>query len=231
MTEKDIKQLVARFMDGETSLDEERRLAEYFRSNPNEPEMEDMASLFALFDTGMPIEGVTDVKPKVPAPRHIILHPAWWASVAAVAVVFVAFTFSIRYLSTSREQKTTDVVCQVPRQAIEEQVIEKQSATQYAPTAEPVAEPATRPMPQVARKPVVAKVKPKSQSKAVPEIVPDSVVEATLKRQEMEAQIRYEQQMLAQAQAEREMQQQAMLMEAVAEYVANMEYVETIQVW
>ncbi len=227
MTEKDIKQLVARFMDGETSLDEERRLAEYFRSHPNEPEMEDMVSLFALFDTGMPIEGVTGVEPKAPAPHHITLHPVWWASVAAVAVVLVAFTF----LSTSREQKTTNVVCQVPRQAIEEQVIEKQSATQYAPTAEPVAEPATSPVPRGAHKSVVAKAKPKSQSKAVPEIVPDSVVEATLKRQEMKAQIRYEQQMLAQAQAEREMQQQAMLMEAVAEYVANMEYVETIQVW
>ncbi len=226
MTEKDIKQLVARFMDGETSLGEERRLAEYFRLHPNEPGMEDIASLFALFDTGMPIEGVTDVKPKAPTPRHITLHPAWWASVAAVAVVLVAFTFSIRYLSMSREQKTTDVVCLQPRKAIE-----KHSATQDAPTAEPVAEPATRPVPRIARKPVVAKAKPKSQSKAVPEIVPDSVVEATLKRQEMEVQIRYEQQMLAQAQAEREMQQQAMLMEALADYVANMEYVETIQVW
>ncbi len=231
MTEKDIKQLVTRFMEGETSLDEERRLADYFRSHPNEPGMEDIASMFALFDTGMPIEGVTDVQPKAHSHRRITRHPAWWASVAAVAVVFVAFTFSIRYLTPRHEEATTHIVCQVSQPVTTQQPKEEESAAQAEPMAETAAKSALR----ITDKPIVAQTKPKAQSETapapVPEMLPDSVVEAALMQQRIDAQIKYKQQMLAQEQAERELQQQAKLMEAVAEYVANMEYVETIQVW
>ncbi len=228
MTEKELKQLVTRFMEGETSLDEERRLAEYFRSHPDEPGMEDIAAMFAFFDTGMPIEGVTDVEPKTQTPRRIALHPAWWTSVAAAVVVLVAFTFSIPYLTPLHEEEASYVISQVAQPVAPQQPPRGPLAPVPAPTAKPVS-------PRIGGKPTAALTKPKTQSETAsappPEMLPDSVVEATLMQQRMAAQIKYKQQMLAQEQAERELQQQAMVMEALAEYVANMEYVETIQVW
>ncbi len=239
-------------MEGKTSLEEERCLAEYFRSHPNEPGMDDIAAMFALFDTGMLIEGVTDVEPKAPKAqeqRRIALHPAWWASVAAAAVLLVAFTFSIQYLIPLHEQQSANnVVCQVAQHSIGEQPTEKQTVVESASTAEsvaePIAKPVTRPtttksVPRVVHKPVVAQAKPKLQPKpspesvrnSVPEISADSVVKAVLRQNEMEVQAIYEQQLLARARAERALRRQAAEMQLMAECIARYEYTETITVW
>ncbi len=211
MTDNDIKQLVPRFMEGETSLDEERRLAEYFRSHPAEPGMEDVAAMFALFDTGMPVEGVTDVQPKAQPARRTALHPAWWLAVAAVAVLLVAFTFSVQFQAPTCEPQLQPVVCHAPQQPVTEQ-----------------------PAPQVVHEQPVAQAKvvakPKSQPAPVPELAPDSVVEAVLLQQEMEVQQAYDQ-MLDDAYTEAALLAQAKALDAMADYVANLEYVETIPVW
>ncbi len=211
MTDKDIKQLVTRFMDGETSLDEERRLAEYFRTHPAEPGMEEVAAMFALFDTGMPIEGVTDVLPKAQPARRTALHPAWWLAVAAVAVLLVAFTFSVQFQAPTCEPQPQPVISHVPQQPVIEQ-----SAPQVV-HEQPVAQAK-----------VVAK--PKPQPVSVPEMAPDSVVEAVLVQQKMEVQQAYDQ-MLTDAQTEAVLLAQAAALDAMADYVANLEYVETIPVW
>ncbi len=209
MTNDNIKQLVARFMDGETSLDEERCLAEYFRTHPAEPGMEDVAAMFALFDTGMPIEGVTDVQPKAQQSRRIALHPAWWMTVAAVAVLLVVLTLSMQFMTPTYEPQPQPVVTYVPQQPVAEQ-----------------------PAPQVIHEqPVVqAKVMPKPQPVPVPEMAPDSVLEAVLQQQEMEVQQAYDQ-MLTDAYTEAALLAQAKALDAMADYVANLEYVETIPVW
>ncbi len=222
MTEKELKQLVARFMQGATSLDEERQLAEYFRSHPDEPGMEDIASMFALFDTGMPIEGITDVEPKTRkahTAHRITLHRAWWTSVAAVALLLVAFTFGIRHLDPLRKQET---VAEPTAQSVAVPVAESDSKTIITPTTESV--------PHVAHSPLVAQAKPKAQPKPAPEMVPDSVVEAILMEQEAAALLAYNQ-MQAETQAEEALLTQAEAMDRVADYVANIEYVETIPVW
>ncbi len=211
MTDKDIKQLVSRFMQGETSLDEERRLAEYFRTHPAEPGLEDVAALFALFDTGMPIEGVTDVSPKAQPARRTTLHPAWWMAVAAVAVLIVVLTVSVQFQAPTCEPQPHPVVCHVPQQPVAEQ-----------------------PAPQVVHEQPVAQArvvaKPKPQPAPVPELAPDSVVEAVLLQQEMEVQQAYDR-MLDDAYTEAALLAQAKAMDAVADYVANLEFVETIPVW
>ncbi len=225
-------------MEGATSLDEERRLAEYFRSHPDEPGMEDIASLFALFDTGMPIEGITDVKPRAPkahTARRITLHRAWWTSVAAVALLLVAFTFGIRHLTPLRKQETAQTVCHVPRQdSGEGHTAQPLAETVAEPVAKPdtktIITPTTEPVPHVAHSPLVAQAKPKAQPKPAPEMVPDSVMEAILMEQEAAALLAYNQ-MQAEAQAEEALLAQAEAMDRVADYVANIEYVETIPVW
>ena len=76
-TKEYISHLLCRFMNGETALDEERMLEEYFRTEKHIPEeWADYKEMFAYFESGM-----TDTPVVV---RHRRLWP--WA-VAAVAIV------------------------------------------------------------------------------------------------------------------------------------------------
>ena len=52
--ENTIRALLRRFMDGETSLDDERLLAEYFRDHPVPEDLRPYHDMFAWFDRGMP---------------------------------------------------------------------------------------------------------------------------------------------------------------------------------
>ncbi len=113
MTAMEIKQLIDRYMNGQTTVDEEQLLARYFRSATDLPDdLQPYRDMFAYFDEGMPLgalpyfdEGMplgalpefdgsagqaeTRVAPdssKVVAPRRRSLHmAAWWSGAAAVA--------------------------------------------------------------------------------------------------------------------------------------------------
>ncbi len=53
----DIRKLIDKFMDGTSTLDEERLLGEYFSTEENLPqEFEPYREMFAYFDKGMPID-------------------------------------------------------------------------------------------------------------------------------------------------------------------------------
>lgn len=57
MDEKKIQSLLDRFMEGETTLEEEKILGEYFRSNNDvKAEWKAYKSMFAYFDKGMPYD-------------------------------------------------------------------------------------------------------------------------------------------------------------------------------
>ena len=113
MTAMEIKQLIDRYMNGQTTVDEEQLLARYFRSATDLPDdLQPYRDMFAYFDEGMPLgalpyfdEGMplgalpefdgsagqaeTRVAPdssKVVAPRrHSLRMAAWWSGAAAVA--------------------------------------------------------------------------------------------------------------------------------------------------
>ena len=113
MTAMEIKQLIDRYMNGQTTVDEEQLLARYFRNATDVPDsLKPYRDMFAYFDEGMPLgalpyfdEGMplgalpefdgsagqaeTRVAPdssKVVAPRRRSLHmAAWWSGAAAVA--------------------------------------------------------------------------------------------------------------------------------------------------
>lgn len=113
MTAMEIKQLIDRYMNGQTTVDEEQLLARYFRSATDLPDdLQPYRDMFAYFDEGMPLgalpyfdEGMplgalpefdgsagqaeTRVAPdssKVVAPRrHSLRIAAWWSGAAAVA--------------------------------------------------------------------------------------------------------------------------------------------------
>lgn len=54
--DKNIEQLIKRFMDGQTTVEEESRIAEYFRTHDVEDEWKAYKDMFAWFDNGMPIQ-------------------------------------------------------------------------------------------------------------------------------------------------------------------------------
>lgn len=106
MTAMEIKQLIDRYMNGQTTVDEEQLLARYFRSATDLPDdLQPYRDMFAYFDEGMPLgalpefdgsagQAETRVAPdssKVVAPRrHSLRMAAWWSGAVAVAVAAVA---------------------------------------------------------------------------------------------------------------------------------------------
>lgn len=53
---KEIEQLIKRFMDGQTTVDEENRIAEYLRTHEVEDEWKPYKDMFGWFDDGMPLQ-------------------------------------------------------------------------------------------------------------------------------------------------------------------------------
>ena len=96
-----IQQLIDKYMNGQTTVDEEQLIARYFRSATDVPDsLKPYRDMFAYFDEGMPLgtlpefdgsAGQADTRvahdsSKVVAPRrHSLRMAAWWSGAAAVA--------------------------------------------------------------------------------------------------------------------------------------------------
>lgn len=91
--EKDIRQLLDRFMAGETSLEEEALLGEWFRQHPDvSDDLKEYRMMFGYFDEGMPLEHqaenhVADAHPKAKARMRRLWLPIGMA--ASIALLFV----------------------------------------------------------------------------------------------------------------------------------------------
>ena len=88
-----IEALLDKFMDGQTTVEEEALLADYFRSGDVPAEWEDYRAMFDYFDRGMTPPVAT------PRPRH-----AWWwtaGAAAAIAALIVGVTVLNRPASTT----------------------------------------------------------------------------------------------------------------------------------
>lgn len=98
-----IQQLIDKYMNGQTTVDEEQLIARYFRNATDVPDsLKPYRDMFAYFDDGMPLGALpefdgsagqadTRVAPdssKVVAPRRRSLRmAAWWSGAVAVAAV------------------------------------------------------------------------------------------------------------------------------------------------
>lgn len=101
MTAMQIQQLIDKYMNGQTTVDEEQLIARYFRNATDVPDsLKPYRDMFAYFDEGMPLGALpefegsagqadTRVAPdssKVVAPRRRSLRmAAWWSGAVAVA--------------------------------------------------------------------------------------------------------------------------------------------------
>ena len=96
-----IQQLIDKYMNGQTTVDEEQLIARYFRTATDVPDtLKPYRDMFAYFDEGMPLgtlpefdgsSGLADTRvapdsSKVVAPRRRSLRiAAWWSGAVAVA--------------------------------------------------------------------------------------------------------------------------------------------------
>lgn len=105
MKEDHIIRLLARFMDGETTVSEETQLARYFRDHPNAPTPKGMAQedwdayreMFRQFDQGFtnePHSASTEARPKVRS--HTLWHHLTTAAAAAAAIYFAYIAYTDR---------------------------------------------------------------------------------------------------------------------------------------
>jgi hypothetical protein len=95
-TPKDIEQLLQRFMDGLTSVEEEHRLGHYFRHADVPEEWSAYKEMFAYFDEGMP-QGRYNTPEQRPRDRRVAL----WAGLAAAAAVALTIVITLPKHSTS----------------------------------------------------------------------------------------------------------------------------------
>ena len=91
--EKDIRQLLDQFMAGETSLEEEALLGDWFRQHPDvSDDLKEYQMMFGYFDEGMPLDHeaekhVADAHPKTKARMRRLWLPIGMA--ASIALLFV----------------------------------------------------------------------------------------------------------------------------------------------
>lgn len=85
-----IEPILSRFMHGQTTLEEEALLAEYFRTAEVSKAWEAYKEMFAWFDSGMEeqLDGQR-VRPLQPA-RRVLLR-RWWVAIAAAVVAAAIF--------------------------------------------------------------------------------------------------------------------------------------------
>ncbi len=87
--DEDIKKLIDKFMDGMTSLEEEDRIAEYFRTHATGDEWKPYKEMFAWFDEGMPME---KLEPESRKPQRKYLRTVLkivCSAAAAVALILL----------------------------------------------------------------------------------------------------------------------------------------------
>lgn len=114
--DKNIEQLIKRFMDGQTTVEEESRIAEYFRTHDVEDEWKAYKDMFAWFDDGMPIQQETEKHKTRNSKKAKIIAFAMAAAAAIAALIIIATPGNNGIMPV---QKTANVIKPSTADAIE----------------------------------------------------------------------------------------------------------------
>lgn len=114
--DKNIEQLIKRFMDGQTTVEEESRIAEYFRTHDVEDEWKAYKDMFAWFDNGMPIQQETEKHKTRNSQKAKIIAFAMAAAAAIAALIIIATPGNNDIMPV---QKTANVIKPSTADAIE----------------------------------------------------------------------------------------------------------------
>ena len=171
MTTQEVERLLQRFMDGTSTLEEEARLAEFFRTHEVAGEWATYKDMFALFD-----EGKVEVEEKQKS-------TAWWkyAGIAAAIILLLGLGF---YFNSQNDEKPnliaqTDSVKTTPQtetKKVEDQPRKPVEHEESADTIKKVKEIQRIARPQ---KTYMAKLSPMKEEKAQPKqknALPDTII-------------------------------------------------------
>ncbi|MBE6316496.1 MAG: hypothetical protein E7078_07655 [Bacteroidales bacterium] len=94
-----IKALLDKFMDGQTTVEEEALLADYFRSNDVPAEWEDYRLMFSYFDRGMEGDLVPVEQPRPTLTR--LMGRRWWGIAAAACITAAIVATAVLHQPTT----------------------------------------------------------------------------------------------------------------------------------
>ena len=106
-TQQHIQDLLDKFMNGLTTLEEEAALADYFRTHEVPEEWDDYRQMFGYFDRGMEGELITPQAQEQPFMR--LMGRRWWGIAAAAAITAVIVATVVLHSPT-----TTTTVPETP---------------------------------------------------------------------------------------------------------------------
>ena len=107
--EKQIRQLLTRFMEGHTTVEEEQEIARWFAARREvAPDLEDYRQMFAYFDAGMPEEDVAVTPVAAGGAPSVARRIALRVVMIAAACVAVAVVMT---LALSPSSPSADSVC------------------------------------------------------------------------------------------------------------------------
>lgn len=115
-TQQHIQDLLDKFMNGLTTLEEEAALGDYFRTHEVPEEWEDYRQMFGYFDRGMEGELITPQAQEQPFMR--LMGRRWWGIAAAAAIAALIVGATVFYHPTSTTQP---VVAEVAQEETQEQ--------------------------------------------------------------------------------------------------------------
>ena len=123
-SQQQIGDLLDKFMNGLTTVEEEAALSDYFSTHEVPQEWEDYRLMFDYFDRGMEGELITQQEQEQPLMR--LMGRRWWGIAAAAAIAALIVGFTVFYHPTSTTQATVAEVAQ-----------EEETQEQATPIGEP----------------------------------------------------------------------------------------------
>ena len=124
-TQQQIQDLLDKFMNGLTTLEEEAALCDYFRTHEVPEEWEDYRLMFGYFDRGMEGELITQQEQEQPFMR--LMGRRWWGIAAAAAIAALIVGFTVFYHPSSTTQPVVAEVVQGESQDFAPQQTTEQS--------------------------------------------------------------------------------------------------------
>jgi len=141
-TKQEIAQLLDKFMTGETNLEEENVLAQYFRTHEVSDEWKEYKEMFALFDSG-----AVDIEQEAkPTARPKVISLRWvMTGIAASIVLLIGFSVLMKDERPTEQQPVVAETIEqsTPQPAVSELIVEEKKE-EALPEVQPTPHPAKK---------------------------------------------------------------------------------------
>ena len=134
-SQQQIKALLDKFMDGQTTVEEEAMLAKYFRSDDVPAEWEDYRLMFDYFDRGMKGDLVPVEQPRPSLTRQ--MGHRWWG-IAAAACITAAIVATVMLHRPATVPETPPIIAQKADSIATPVAVETEQQPQQLASANPV---------------------------------------------------------------------------------------------